>query len=158
MGFINTNTITGWEAVQRKIKTEYDLENSPLQIRTDSVIGSDERVSLQLLTSQEKYAGGINIRFSSPPIYWLGYCLHQTNFPSDLPSETDKVWQITFSRSSGAIRVTILCNDKEIVNMVLSDTTCTRSEWSTKWDINKTVAIILFQEIDTASDYYRSGK
>ena len=144
--------------MEHEIHTEYDLENFPLQIRTDSVIGSDERVSLLLLTSEGVYAGGIIIVFSNPPIYWLGYCLHQTNFPSDLPSETDKVWQITFTRSSGAIGVTILCNDKEVIIMVLSNTTCTRSEWSTKWDISKTVAKILFQTSDTASDYYRPSK
>ena len=140
------------------IHTEYDLENNPLQIRTDSVIGSDEKVSLLLITPDGIYAGGIIIVFSSPPKFWFGYCTHGTNFPTDLPTETDKVWQITFTKSSGVIGVTILCNDKQVINMVVSDSTCTRSEWSNRWDINKTIAKILFQVVDTASDYYRPGK
>ena len=122
------------------------------------MIGSDEGVHMMLFHSQGDHAGGFNIKFSSPPKFWLGHCISPTNFPTDLPSDTDKVWQITLTKSSGVIGVTILCNDKEIINMVLSNDTCSQSEWSTKWDISKTVAKISFKEIDTASDYYRPGK
>ena len=122
------------------------------------MIGSEDRVAMLLLTSQGDMVGGINIRFSSPPKYWLSYCIYQTFFATTLPAETDKVWQITLTKSSGVIGVTILCNDKEVINMVLSDSTCTRSEWSDRWDISKTVAEVMFQDRDTASDYYRSGK
>ena len=39
--------------------------------------------------------------------------------------------------------------------MVLSDTTCGHSHWSSKW--RKDVEKIKFSSSDTASDYYRTG-
>ena len=132
----------------------FDLENSPLQIKTDSVVGSKEEMQV-LFYSGFSGAGDVDLRFSSPPQYRLYYCDNSwTNFPTDLPSETEKVWTITNSRVSGEIRVVIHCNDKEVLNVVLSDTTCSYSRWSERW--SRDVDMIRF--FDTASDYYRPGK
>ena len=57
---------------------DYDLENSPLQIKTDSEIGSEEAVDVWLLTSGWGDAGNIHIFFSSPPRYRLQYFYGQT--------------------------------------------------------------------------------
>ena len=103
-------------------------------------------------------AGGVSLFFSSPPQYRLNYCMTSyNNFPTDLPSETDKVWTITKSKVSEEIRVIIHCNDKEVLNVVLSDTTCSDSSWRDFWsrDVEK---IRFHSSYDTASDYYRAGK
>ena len=135
----------------------YDLENSPLQIKTDSEVGSKEEVNLRFYSGLS-LTGGVFLFFSSPPRYWLNYCSSTwTDFPTDLPSETDKVWTITKSKVSDEIRVVIHCNDKEVLNVVLSDTTCSDSSWSERW--SKDVDKIYFNpSYDTASDYYRPGK
>ena len=102
-------------------------------------------------------AGGVFLDFSSPPQYRLKYCIPSyTNFPTDLPSETEKVWTITNSRVSDEIRVVIHCNDQEVLNVVLSDTTCSDSRWSENW--SRDVDNIFFSSSNTASDYYRPGK
>ncbi|KAL5255495.1 hypothetical protein ACHWQZ_G010913 [Mnemiopsis leidyi] len=142
-----------WIAVERNVFINYDLENSPLQIKTDSVVGSVELVNVWFYT-QDNGAGGVFLYFTSPPQYWLYYCsTSRTNFPTVLPTETNKVWTFTLSRVSGEIRVVITCNTVEVLNVVLSSTTCSDSSWSTYW--SRDVEKILFNpSLDTASDYY----
>ena len=134
---------------------DHDLENSPLQIKTNSEVGSNEEVLVKFYTIEENRAGEVALYFSSPPKYNLNYCSldSATSFPTVLPSETDKVWTITLTRSSGKKRVVIHCNDKEVLNVVFSNTTCSDSRWSTYWSVKK----IRFSTIDTASDFYRPG-
>ncbi|KAL5255477.1 hypothetical protein ACHWQZ_G010898 [Mnemiopsis leidyi] len=146
----------GWITVERNVFINYDLENSPLQIKTDSVVGSDEQVYVSFRTAQNYDAGDVSLFFTSPPQYYLGYCTSLTiNFPTVLPTETNRVWTITLSRVSGEIRVVITCNTVEVLNVVLSSTTCSYSGWSTFW--NRDVEKIYFPSLDTASDYYRAA-
>ena len=134
----------------------FDLENSPLQIKTDSEVGSNEEVSVGFF-SRYSYTGGVVLSFSSPPRYQLLKCTSLTNFTTNLPSETDKVWTITKSKVSGEIRVVIHCNDKEVLNVVMSDTMCSYSRWSDYWGTD--VDEIHFSSwSNRASDYYRAGK
>ena len=105
------------------------------------------------------FAGGVFLHFSPHPWYRIIYCTSTTywpNFPTHLPSETDKVWTISLTRTAGKKGLVITCNDKEVLNVVLSDTTCARSDWNNIW--NKDVKKILFLSSDTASDYYTPGK
>ena len=146
--------MTGWIAVQHYEEINYDLENSPLQIRTDSEIGSNEAVRVSFYNAKREHAGGVSLYFSSSPQYSLYWCTSYTDFPTALPSETDKVWTIT--RSSDTRSVVIHCNNKEVLNVVLSDSTCSYSDWREHW--SRDVEKILFLLIDTASDYYRAGK
>ena len=108
-------------------------------------------------TAGKNYAAGVNLYFTSPPRYNLLDCsTSRTKFPTALPTETDKIWTMTLSRISG-IRLIIHCNNKEVLNVVLSDTTCGESDWSEKW--SRDVEKIKFDStFDTASDYYRPGK
>ena len=136
----------------------YDLENSPLQIKTGSVVGSNEKVEVQLFNAGGHYAGTVNLFFSSPPQYWLRWCnTFRTNFPTLLPHETDRVWTITLSKTSGERRVVITCNDKEVLNFVMSNTSCSVSTWSKYWD-RSVKKIYFFSNSDTASNFYRPGK
>ena len=148
---------TGWITVQRGVYRNYDLENSPLQIRTDSVVGSDEQVKVWFFNAGGEIAGAVNLYFTSYPKYSLSWCsTYFTSFPTALPTETDKIWTVTLTRTSGTVRVIIHCNNKKVLNVVLSETTCSSSSWSSYWggDVEK----IKFHSLDTASDYYRPGK
>ena len=135
----------------------YDLENSPLQIQTDSEVGSYELVKVYFYNAGTSFAGGVFLFFSSHPWYRIIYCTtYWHNFSTDLPSETDKVWTISLTRTAGKKGLVITCNDKEVLNVILSYTTCAQSGWSNFW--NKDVKKIQFISSDTASDYYRPGK
>ena len=147
---------TGWTEVQRDATITYHLENSPLQIRSNSEVGSDEKVRVNLFTSYGSDIAEFRLTFRSPPQYTLTKCTGETNFPTNLPSEMDKVWTISLTRNSGEIRVIVNCNDKEVLNVVLSDTTCSYSDWNTYW--KKEVKKIKFDSTDTASDFYKAGE
>ena len=150
--------MTGWTAVQRGVDVNYDLENSPLQIRTDSLVGSNEEVELNFFTAEGLYLGGVGLYFESSPLYRLFLCgSSRTNFPTSFPTETDKIWTIALIKTSGGVRIIMHCNNKEVLNFVFSDTTCSSdSNWSERW--GRDVEKIYFSNYDTASDYYRPGK
>ena len=146
---------------------DYDLENYPLQIKTDSDVQEKEEIYVwfyhhaqesfaQESFAQESFAGSFLLSFSAPK-YKLGHCSESwTDFPTDLPSEIDKLWTITLLKTAKEIRVVVHCNDKEVLNVVLSDTTCSDESWSTPW--TRDVDQLKFDSSDTASDFYRPGK
>ena len=107
-------------------------------------------------TSREGYyTGGVSFRFSSTPQYELYSCNSDyTDFSTTLPAARDKVWRITKTKRSG-IRLQIHCNDIEILNFPLSNTTCNyyHGWWRDYW--SRDVGKIYFDADDTASDYYR---
>ena len=137
---------------------EADLENSPLEIKTDIDFGSDKRVYVSFSTSEKDYAGEVILIFTSPPQYvLLSYsCVTSwTNFPTELPTDTNKVWRITLTKTSG-IRLVIHCNEVKVLNVLLSDSTITCSnskwaQWGNSW--SKDIENILFKSGDRA--YYR---
>ena len=140
--------------MQRLVRIEWDLELTPLVIRTNSVLGSYtyDQVAVYFYSAEGESAGGVSLHFTSTLQYWLSWCKSWTNFPVTPPSATDKVWQITLTRTAG-VRLVIHCNDVEVLNTLLSEATCSYSWWSTTW--NKDVTKIMFDSSDTASDYYR---
>ena len=126
-----------------------------MEIMTDSELGiSEERMQLFFYNSLGYYAGGFNLFFSSIPWYWIQFCTIslRTNFPTDLPAARNKIWRITLTKTSG-IRLQIHCNNVEVLNILLSDTTCGKSDWSTYW--NREIEKIRFGPFDSVSDYYR---
>ena len=132
---------------------DYDLESSPLELKTNSASGSGQLVHLQLVTIRDEWVGKVRITFGSTPEYQLVFCTKGwSNFQTVPPPATDKIWRITVTRSPD-IRVKIHCNGVEVLNIVISDVTCGGSEWIEHWtwDIEK----IKFHATDTASKYYK---
>ena len=146
------NNLGNWTEVYPEI----DLETKPLEIKTDSTIGSGDRVYVEFYTSGRDDVGYVVILFSSTPQYYIHPCMYDgTNFAVSLPTEVEKVWRITLNRNSG-IRLLIHCNNVEVVNFLMSDSTC-NFWWSTYW--SRTVEKIWFSpNEDTASDYFRAGQ
>jgi hypothetical protein len=135
------------------VELDFDLENTPLEIRTDSEVGSDEQVNVYFHSGRRDYAGAVQIYFKSTEQYKLGWCIPtETDFPTTLPSTKEKVFRITLTRNSG-VRLKIHCNEVEVLNVLISGTTCTGSIWSKIW--SRDVERIEFRSKDTASDYYR---
>jgi hypothetical protein len=128
-----------------------DVASTPLEIKTDSTIGSGHEVYVWFRNSGN-WVSAVQIRFTSPPQYALPECHYDmTNFPTNLPTATDKVWRLTFTRTSGT-RIKIHCNGKEVLDRLISGSTC-RSVYSSKyWDLN--VERLYFDNSDTASDFY----
>ena len=145
--------MTGWIAVQRGVKIDYDVETNPLEIRSDSELKSLDEMYVRFYTSQGDGAGGVVFWLTSTPQYYMYNCTSWTPIQTNLPSARVKVWRITVIRSSGIIGLQILCNGEEVLNTVLSDSVCTDRSWNTYW--NRDIAKIEFYSDDTISDYYR---
>ena len=136
--------------MQRFVNIDHDLDNIPLYIKTDSVDGSLHLLIVNFLNNAGN-AGGLVIIFRDPPVYNLALCTSSPrSFPA-LPSDIDKVWKITLKKSS-EIRLVIHCNDVEVLNVLMSDSTCAISGW--KRYLSSYVDKIEFSSSDTASDFY----
>ena len=132
--------------------TEWDLESTPLEIKTDSVLGSTDKVAVVLL-SGNAYTGVIYLFFTSPQQYHLSWCtVGNYNLHVNPPSDNEKIWRISLTRTAG-VRLVIHCNEVEVLDKLLSSS-C-KSGWDTFW--NRDVTKIKFESGDTASDYYRIG-
>ena len=148
-----------WTAVQRDVNVPLDLETTPLEIRTNTELRSNEEMFVWFLTADgEGAVGGLQIFLSyTGPMYYIFYCSSsRTNFPSNLPTEVDKIWRITLDKTAG-IRLQIHCNGVEVLNVLLSDNTCGESYWGKFW--SKDVDNIYFRpSFDTVSLDYRAGQ
>ena len=141
--------------MKNKLKIDYDLENSSLQIKTNSEVGSDEELRVKYFNNEGGKAGGITLFLTSNPTYSLWFCSSGNEFLTELPTETDKIWTLSLTRTP-SVKLVIHCNDKEVVKVVLSDTTCDDTSWSSIWI--REVVKIEFTKMNTAADFYRSGE
>ena len=140
--------------MKRGSKINYDLDSFPLHIKTDSLAGSTENVSVQFFNAQGNLAGAINIYFDSPAQYRVYPCTNKhSDFPSSLPSVAEKNWRIALNKTID-IRVLVQCNGVDVVNELISDSKCANPNWSKYW--SRDVEKIVFQDTDTASDLYFS--
>ena len=141
--------------VERGVSIDFDLENTLLQIKPKAG-NEDHQIRVYFRTAEENKAGGFRLYLTSPPRYFLSYCA-SAEFPVDLPSDPDKIWTVTLTRSS-VIRIKIRCNYKEVLNVVLSDTLCGSNDWSSVWTSGTVKKIVFSSKYDTASEFYRPGK
>ena len=130
-----------------------DLETSILELRTYSSLGSDKKVKVEFFRYYSSSAGGVTLQFTSTPQYELYKCTNsRTDFPTELPTEEEKVWRISLTKTSG-IRLVIHCNEVQVLNVLMSDSTCGYSSWNYYW--SRDVEKIRFNRWDSASEYYR---
>ena len=117
-------------------------------------------MKVHFLTTHGDRAGGVEILSFPAPKYFLLRCSNSwTNFPSNLPSKSEKIWRITLTQHPG-IRLQIHCNGVEVANVLLSGSTCRYRSWKEFW--SRDVEVINFFDnsdfyIDHVSDYYRVG-
>ena len=149
-----TLQITGWLPVQRGVKIEWDLQSTPLEIRTNSVLGSYEMARVFFYSAGGWPAGRVSLQFTVDLQYFPGGCSNSWIYlPVTPPSATEKVWRIAVTRTAG-VRLVIHCNEVRVLNLLLSST-CSDSDWSIIW--NRDVKKIEFWVEDNASDSYRPG-
>ena len=129
----------------------HNLETTPFQIKTDSAAESGHSVYVHLYTAGGDNAGSIYFHLTITPKYWIDGCLPSYNdFHSALTSEVNRVWQI--SKLPGP-RLTLQCNGVTVVDLLMSDTTCSVSNWSKFW--RRQVEQIKFSKsYNTASDEF----
>ena len=138
--------------MKRGEKIPHDLDTTPLLIKTDSIAGSEERVEVDLYNARGSLLGWVVFDFYQEAEYEIGSCTNYEYLPSTVPSETNKVWQIT--KLPGP-RITLQCNGVVVVDILMSDDTCVNRNWKIDWVPE--VKQISFNLDDTASDFMRSA-
>eukprot|EP00116_Pleurobrachia_bachei_P005186 sb/3465448/ len=112
----NICCISDWKAVKGTIP--WDLEATPLQIKTDSVLGSDQQILVWMYDKDSSsYISSMTVKFSSTMRYSIDYCRDWTDLPVQPPVEVDKVWTITKAETA----LIITCNDVEVLNYHFAD-------------------------------------
>ena len=147
--------LTVWKPVERDVKIPFNMDTTSLQIKTDSLAGSENAVNVQFFTAEKEYIGSVYLDFFSPPEYAVGGCMNNRYHPLPtnlIPSEVTKVWQIN---KLPGLRITVQCNGLTVVDFTLTDETCDDHDWSIMW--NKQIKQIDFPaRWDDASDEYRA--
>ena len=128
------------------------MESTPIQIYTDSEIGSGEKLWVQFSDSTGDVFGGISVDFTFQPTYGLGYCDSQVQIsPTKLGPNINRVWTIV----KWGTNVKLYCGGVQIFDIKthLSEKTSCRTRWA--------LHSSKFQCAGTAADFYRehrSGK
>ena len=163
----NQNSITcnispGWYHTLDRVKIPYDLEKNPLEIITNRHFGDGAVLRVHFYDALSIKAGALRIDLDKPPIYRISSCQSQYDwdyFPKSPPIvEEDNiyVWRVTLDKSDKDVRFQIHCNETEVLNIIMSDETCSHSKWSDVWGGDKDIEQIEFIS-DTASTLYRPG-
>ena len=134
--------------VVRGEKIEWNPDTQGITFTTNSTAGSNDVVWVLF----SNYAGGVWIYFYTPIQYGLGGCSYRNNFPVSLPAAPDKTWTITYNTAGK--RLALYCNGVQVLNVLLSDSECTQSNWRTTWERKPTQIRFSSSSIDTASDSY----
>ena len=134
------------------MKIPWDLEATPLQIKTDSTLDSDDEIRVKMFFKDNSAIGGVIVGFSSTVQYYIGYCTDPTDLPVQPPVEVDKIW--TINKTETAFIIT--CNNVEVLNYLLADSS--NGNCVTQWggDVVEEIKFSIY--FDTASDFYRAGE
>eukprot|EP00116_Pleurobrachia_bachei_P005144 sb/3465406/ len=138
-----------WTAVERNVTIPWELEATPLQIKTDSTLGSNDLIYVMMYDEDVVFIGNVGVKFSSPMQYLIVFCTIWTDLPVEPPVEVNKVWTIT-KTETGLI---ITCNNVEVLNYLFADSsfiTCVPNLGG------YVVEKIMFYSSDKASDFYRA--
>ena len=129
---------------------DFDFEMGPLEIRTDNVAG--DMVAFRFHTEKET-AGSISFNSDAPGYYsyYLEKCTGWRNFPKSILDSRYKIWRVDLIRTPD-VRIVIHCNNTELLNFLMSDSSCTES-WE---DWSKRVVKIQFLPNDIASVGFRT--
>ena len=144
--------LSDWTAPEHDVLIPWDLEGTPLHIKTDSTLGSDELVTVMLYDKESNWFSTVDVKFSSSMQYRIFTCMATyIDLPVQPPVEVEKTWKITKTETA----LTITCNDVEVLNYLFADSSNSNCVPKLGGDV---VEQIQFSKWDTASDFYREGK
>lgn len=135
--------------VVREVSIPWNPDTQSITITTDSVAGSADVMRVGFY---DKYnaAGSLWIAFATQIQYKIGWCTDFNPFPVTVPTETQKTWTIAYNYAER--RVVLKCNEMQVLDVVVSDSVCTKGYWSDTWVRKPTQ--IKFTSSDHASDSY----
>ena len=134
----------------------WDLEETPLQIKTDSTTGSSNMPNMIVVNLNDMNGdrnNGLVFWFTSPMTYIIAACTKSGDLPVQPPVKVEKIWTITKTETAWIIT----CNNVELVNLLFTESSDVRC--ASTWDGNivKGITFSMNGAADTASDFYRAG-
>eukprot|EP00116_Pleurobrachia_bachei_P010453 sb/3470715/ len=137
-----------WTAVNRDVILPWDLEETSLQIKTNSTLGSDDMIWVRMYDKDGGYISIVGVKFSSTMQYWIHACTsNYTHLPVQPPEEVDKIWEI--EKTDTALIIT--CNDVEVLDYQFANSSDSRCV--PKLDGDVVEQIEFSSTYDTASDF-----
>ena len=135
------------------------MENGALEIKTDSEMGSYDKVALYVYNAVSDKKGELAIQFAHPGDergqrgFYISSCTDGLpSFGVEIPSEVDKVWRISMQIDED-VDFAIHCNDLVMVKGKFSEI-CKDDGYKSSL-LGSAVKKVEFQVTDHASDYYR---
>ena len=136
--------------MKRNEDITYNFQDTPLQIKSDSALGSDQTVNVQFFNVGGEYAGGVEIQYGDTMKYKIKDCKSaQLDFGVTIPSATERTWMIT---KKNPLSIIIHCNNVEVAVVLISPDNCDEADWFKYW--SRIAKKIKFTLGDTASDSY----
>ena len=130
----------------------WDLESTPLQITTNSKLGSSEQILVDVFDKDGSNIAYVEVKFLSTMKYFLRYCTDEkTKLPVQPPEERNKIWTIKKTKTA----LIITCNNVEVLNYRF-DGSSFGNDCVRRWD-GDVVEEIEFSKLDDASHFYRAG-
>ncbi|KAL5252519.1 hypothetical protein ACHWQZ_G015335 [Mnemiopsis leidyi] len=154
--------ISGWTDVVHSQFVNWDAESQELQIKTNSALNSNERITVEFYSSSTLLST-LMIRFANAVQFGLDSCTYSTsilenqwsNFDSTPTTETNKAWRVTEKADQSTLY--IYCNDELVLTYVYASSSiqpgCANLGAGdvTRMKFHKSSSAI----DDTASDTYR---
>jgi hypothetical protein len=148
----DTEILSDWKAVERDENIPWDLEETPLQIKTPSKLGSTIYLKLKKNNNDTSWISNVILRFSSPVQYKIDRCIGDlTDLPVQPLMEVETIWTIVKTETA----LIIICNDAEVLNYRFADSSNSKCVKVLGGDV---VNVISFIHYDSASNFYRAGK
>ena len=141
--------------MKRNEDITYNFQDTPLEIKSDSTLGSNDIVNVQFFNVRGEYAGGVEIQYGEAMKYKIKDCKSdQLEFGDIIPcrSATERTWKIT---KADPLSIIIHCNNEQVADVSISSDGrgCDITDWATHW--LKSAKKIKFATTDTASDFYK---
>ena len=137
------------------VKIPWNPDSETIIVNTDTVARKWIKKKMNVIF-YDKYgdcAGSVLIKFDTVIEYQIGWCSKfYIPFPVTLPTRTQKTWIFTYNYADK--NLVFYCNGVQVLNVVLSDSTCNRYyKWSNFWN-NKPTQIKFYSKLDDVSDSY----
>ena len=135
----------GWEKLKKDEEYKTDMA-LPLQILSNTPVGSSRYLQLQFYGNSSKELGELSLVLASPPKYYVSGCKGTTTLP-DFPTEPSQLWTILITTES----LTVQCNDHTVINIVYGD--IPNDKCSDTW--SQEIIHFMLSTDDSISEYYR---
>ena len=129
-----TESVYIYTQIMYGMLSPWNPDTQNISVSTNSVAESGEEVYVYCYDKDGNYAGAVCINFYTEIQYNLGWYKNYTPFHVTIPvpDEGQRIWTITYNCVT--LIVVIHCNGVEVLNMVLSDSVCTKHSWTTYWE------------------------